>query len=127
MRHLPASPRQGSPALLPRRLSDELGDFSFSSDEYDDEEGGDDEDESYHGIETPASSRKSSHGVGGFFDEVDAYKQHQQLQDTTSESERTEKKTNSRPRRRSPCRPSAAHPPAQYYRMTLFQAPPTRW
>ncbi|GJC89062.1 hypothetical protein ColLi_11900 [Colletotrichum liriopes] len=97
MRHLPASPRQGSPALLPRRLSDELGDFSFSSDEYDDEEEGDDEDGGYNGIETPASSRKSSHGVGGFFDEVDAYKQHQQLQDTTSESERTEKKTNSRP------------------------------
>ncbi|OHW99157.1 hypothetical protein CSPAE12_02164 [Colletotrichum incanum] len=97
MRDLPASPRQGSPALLPRRLSDELGDFSFSSDEYDDEEEGDEEDESYNGVETPASSRKSSHSVGGFFDEVDAYKQHQQLQDTTSESERTEKKNDSRP------------------------------
>ncbi|GKT50056.1 uncharacterized protein ColSpa_10237 [Colletotrichum spaethianum] len=61
MSHLPASPRKGSPVLLPRRLSEELGDFSFSSDEYDDEEQGDEEDEIYNGIETPASSRKSSH------------------------------------------------------------------
>ncbi|KAK1985265.1 hypothetical protein LZ30DRAFT_584499 [Colletotrichum cereale] len=99
MRDLPASPRQGSPDFLPRRLSDELGDFSFSSDEYDDEEEGeeDDEDESRTAINTPTSSRNSPNSVGSFFDEVNAYKQHQQLQDTTSESERTEKKTNSRP------------------------------
>ncbi|KAK1515680.1 uncharacterized protein CCOS01_12878 [Colletotrichum costaricense] len=96
MRDLPASPRQGSPALAPRRLSEELGDFMFSSDEYDDEEEGDEEDENYDGIETPASSRKSSQSLDGYFDEVDAYK-HQQLQDTTSESERTEKKNDSRP------------------------------
>ncbi|OHE99701.1 hypothetical protein CORC01_05059 [Colletotrichum orchidophilum] len=98
MRDLPASPRHGSPALAPRRLSEELGDFSFSSDEYDDddEEEGDEEDKSYDGIETPASSRKSSQSLDGYFDEVDAYKQ-QQLQDTTSESERIEKKNDSRP------------------------------
>ncbi|KDN69153.1 hypothetical protein CSUB01_05592 [Colletotrichum sublineola] len=95
MRDLPASPRQGSPDLLPRRLSDELGDFSFSSDEYDDQEdAGEDEDESYTAVGTPTSSRKSSHSLGSVFDEVNAYKQ---LQDTTSESERTEKKNNSRP------------------------------
>ncbi|KAK1671648.1 hypothetical protein BDP55DRAFT_560085 [Colletotrichum godetiae] len=96
MRDLPASPRQGSPTFAPRRLSEELGDLMFSSDEYDDEEEGDEEDESYDGIETPASSRKSSQSLDGYFDEVDAYKQ-QQLQDTTSESERTEKKNDSRP------------------------------
>lgn len=123
MRHLPASPRQGSPALAPRRLSEELGDFSFSSDEYDDDEDNDasnsddvdgqleeveegEKGESCDGIMTPTSSRKSSHSVDGFFNEVHVYKkQHrqsqyqqlQQLQDTTSESERTEKRNNSRP------------------------------
>ncbi|KAK1996648.1 hypothetical protein LX36DRAFT_682258 [Colletotrichum falcatum] len=97
MRELPASPRQPSPDLLPRRLSEELGDFAFSSDEDDQEEDGEDEDESCIAIETPTSSRKSSRSGGSFFDEVNAYKQHQQLQDTTSESERTEKKNNSRP------------------------------
>ncbi|WYZ36013.1 hypothetical protein EsH8_X_000660 [Colletotrichum jinshuiense] len=92
MRDLPASPPQGSPALAPRRLSEELGDFSFSSDEYDDEEEEEDEDdESRDGFETPASSRYGSQSVDGFFDDVDAFKQ-QRLQDTTSESERTERK-----------------------------------
>ncbi|KAK2049317.1 hypothetical protein LZ31DRAFT_549284 [Colletotrichum somersetense] len=102
MRDLPPSPRQGSPDLLPRRLSDELGDFSFSSDEYDQEDEGEGEgedgDESCTAVDTPTSSRKSSHSAGSFLDEVNAYKQHQQqLLDTTSESERTEKKNNSRP------------------------------
>ncbi|KAK1579970.1 uncharacterized protein LY79DRAFT_562975 [Colletotrichum navitas] len=97
MRGLPASPRSASPDRLPRRLSEELGDFSFSSDEYDQEDEGEYEDESCTAVETPTSSRKSSQSVGSFFDEVNAYQQHQQLLDTISESERTEKKNNSRP------------------------------
>ncbi|OLN94135.1 hypothetical protein CCHL11_07126 [Colletotrichum chlorophyti] len=95
MRDHPRRSPQGSPNLPPRRLSEELGDLMFSSDEYDDEnddyERNEDEDDTHDdGIETPASSRKSSRGADGFFSQVDELKL-QRLQDT-SESERTEKR-----------------------------------